>query len=85
MKNFLLGILVCICFGAATASVNSLITTIKPQKPTSIHFKEFYGGYDEVTAWIKSEHYKGYIVKSMITNSSSYTSGFRVYVVMEKY
>jgi hypothetical protein len=69
----------------AATPIKDEILTIKPTKPVSIHFKEFYGSYDEVTQWIKDEHAKGFILKSVATNGSTSTGRFNIYVITEKY
>lgn len=77
MKQFILGILVMMCFSAA--AIKTDILTVKPAKPTSVVAQDFAGG-SEIPAFIRKYVQKGYILREI----SGSGQGWYV-VVMEKY
>jgi len=81
MRNFVLGIAVCLCFGAAT--VKSEILTVKPAIPKSIRIKEF-SEYRECTDFILKNTKEGFITKSISSVESKYNIIGGI-IIMEKY
>lgn len=87
MKNnilfFLLGGMSFLSIGAGIATSTDILT-VKPATPKSVLHSEFYS-YSDLASIISSRYKDGYIVKSIVTNSSSYSSNYRGFLVMEKY
>ena len=83
MKNLfyvLLGIALIVLTSATTVSV----MTVKPAVPKSIFTCEFYD-YSQAKSAILKYSKSGYVLKSMVTNGSEYTSYYHGFIVMEKY
>lgn len=81
--SFVLGGFTFLCIGAGVATTTDVLT-VKPAMPKSIVHQEF-DSYSDLNKIVASKTKDGYIVKSIVTNSSSYTSHYNGFIVMEKY
>jgi len=83
MKNVfytLLGIALIVLTSATTVSV----MTVKPAVPKSIFTCQF-NDYQQAKSSIERYSESGYILKSIVTNGSEYTSYYHGFLVMERY
>jgi hypothetical protein len=76
----LLGIALIVLTSATSVSV----MTVKPALPKSIFTYEF-NNYSDAEIAIKKYSKSGYVLKSIVTNGSQYTSYYQGFLVMERY